>query len=423
MSRPSLATVWVHFPKIFSSQAILCPPRQGLEKLLQDGIESVAQQPGSVGSGVAVELKALVTTVCRSYSRRLAQGRTAPPTSRAALSAAVEEQLRARVVEEEALLSLPDWSDLFRRLAASGPAPPAPSPAAPRPPAAPAAPRPPAAPAPAAAAPAAAASKAEVLAELRQLFPTHDAGVLADAAARAVDLEAAVFEVLSAERPRDPAAPAAPAPAAPGPRAATAAAGEALSFTTEPVTTGACSFGLCFDIAARDRPLLITGLRTASSPGLNWGQGQPLRVAVFATAAPRSARGAELDAGLWRRVGGGAGVTLPMVSWADREPAYGPLPLEEGVEIPAGGTRGFLVHTNDLYGVVTGVGGGAGGSDEALGDGEDVEPLRPGSPVGGDAHMELRAGYTIGAAVFEEFDGFAVPAAGAFVGTVEYRVL
>ncbi len=331
------------------------------------------------------------------------------------------EQLRSRVVDEEALVDEPEWAELLRRL--NAPAPAFSTPQAAR------------APAPAAAKPspstaaALTADKAAILSELRQLFPSYDAAMLADAARRTPDLEAAVYEILSAERPLASAAPAASAAAAaadpvPAPVNDPNVAGERRELTTAGVTTGACSFGLCFDVAAKDRPIRITGLRTASSPGLNWGQGQPLRVSIYATVAARSARGAELDGGEWQRVGGGGGVSLPMVSWADQTPEYGPLPLDEPVVVPAGGTRGLLVHTNDLYGLVTGVAGGAGGTDEVMGNNDDgPEPLRPGVPVGGDDHVELRAGYTIGAAVFEEFDGVALPSAGAFVGVLEYEVL
>lgn len=394
---------------------------QELEKQLQAGVQSLSQDPGSVGTGIQEELKAIVTTVCRSYSRRLAQGRAAPPSSHASLREEVTEQLRSRVLDEEALLDASDWADLLPRLLAP---PNAPQPA---PPAHAPAPAAPAAAAPLASAPpaATAADKAAVLAELRQLFPSHSAAALAEAARRAADLEGAVFEVLSAARPRDD-PPSAQADAAPAlaPPPPPAAAGERRAYTTAGVSTGACSFGLCFDVAAKGRAVRVTGLRTASSPGLNWGQGQPLRVAVYATRAARSGRGAELDSGEWRRVGGGAAVSLPMVSWADRAPEYGAVPLDEPVEVPAGGTRGLLVHTNDLYGLVTGVAGGAGGTDEALGNDDDgPEPLRPGVAVGGDEFVELRAGYTIGAAVFEEFDGVALPSAGAFVGVLEYEVL
>ena len=41
---------------------------------------------------------------------------------------------------------------------------------------------------------------------------------------------------------------------------------------TQFVTTGACGFGHCFDIKTGDKPVTITNLFSASSPGLNWGQ-------------------------------------------------------------------------------------------------------------------------------------------------------
>lgn len=49
------------------------------------------------------------------------------------------------------------------------------------------------------------------------------------------------------------------------------------------------------------------------------------------------------------------------MSWADTNPDYGELPLSQPIRIESGCTAGFVIHTNDLYGLVMAVGAGAGG--------------------------------------------------------------
>jgi len=65
-----------------------------------------------------------------------------------------------------------------------------------------------------------------------------------------------------------------------------------------------------------------------------------------------SARGAETDAARWRRVGGGgAPLTLPLLSWMDAAPAYGALPLDAPVPLAPGATVGVCVRTGDVQGL------------------------------------------------------------------------
>jgi len=218
-----------------------------------------------------------------------------------------------------------------------------------------------------------------------RLFPTKDDDLLRAAAKRGRDLEGAVFEVLSDEAPHPdglavqgataagPSAPAVPVAAVP--------AGEARLVPTAFVTTGSCSYGVCFDVAAKDRPVTITALHTASSPGLNWGQGGKIRAKVFTTQG--SSRGKELQPGLWTQVGNEDAIQLPLVSWVDADnPEYGRIELNSPVAIAPGETFGFLVHTSDLYGLVTSQGAGAGGSmemwdEEEMGGAFRVRPCPP----------------------------------------------
>ena len=436
--------------------------RQEIETQLREQLQAYVRHTAAVSDADFAEIKAILTTVCRSLARKMQQRRESASSSRDLL-AKVNNLVRLRLVDEEGLMTASQWQEAQGQTGGATQARAAPASPVPAARAAPASP----APARAAAAPPAAAAatadpkKAAVVAELRRLFPGSSESDMAAAAAQGENLEEAVFYLLSTERidlasmegedvsvayddsaaaarPAAVAAPAAtrPAAAAASPaaaarltaspaaaaRPAAAVGGGAFTLTTPPVTTGQCSFGLCFDITAKELPVTITGLRTAASPGLNWGQGQPLKVSVFATNELWTGRGLELDASQWQRFGYDPQCTLPMVSWADASPDYGRVPLDEPVTIPAGKTRGFLIHTSDLYGLVNSVGMGAGGCDELLGlnDDDATPPLRAGSFVADDERITLSAGLTIGAAVFEEFDGFSVPTACAFVGVIEY---
>ena len=115
-----------------------------------------------------------------------------------------------------------------------------------------------------------------------------------------------------------------------------------------------------------------------------------------------------------------------MVSWADGDNAqYGELPLDEPVTIPANSVQGFLVHTNDLYGLVQSVGIGSGGEMEVWGEGGEEEgqlPFMAGDVVCEDGSITLLAGLAIGHNVFQDLEGLAMPTAAGFVGHVEYVV-
>ncbi|EKX35206.1 hypothetical protein GUITHDRAFT_155561 [Guillardia theta CCMP2712] len=279
-------------------------------------------------------------------------------------------------------------------------------------------------------------NKEEIIRELGNLFPSYSPASIAAAAAAAADLEAAVFHLLSSVPPSvedDEQVPleifeeaslagstsvssSPPARAASRPLASAAAG----SLKTPPVTTGACGFGLWFDVKTKDQPIVITGLRSASSPGLNWGQGQAVRMKVLTTSG--TGRGKELNPSAWELVGEEE-VSLPMVSWADTNPEYGSLPLQQPLRIPPNSVRSFLLHTNDLYGLVQSVGAGAGGTMEFWDEDEDgPQPYRCGSEITSNEHLEIRCGLSIGAMLFEEFEGVALPQPGGFAGVIEYTV-
>lgn len=196
--------------------------------------------------------------------------------------------------------------------------------------------------------------------------------------------------------------------------------GAVKAITTFPVTTGACSFGLCFDITAKDKPVTITGLKSASSPGLNWGKGGEIRMQIFTTKA--SSRGRELSPELWTKVGQADAIRLPLVSWVDTQPEYGELPLSSAVTVPAGQRYGFLVHTSDLYGIVHSVGVGAGGEMDFIEDDDGPQPFRAGSVVSENEDLAVVCGNAMGGQLFQEFDGVSMPQPGGFVGVVEYTV-
>ena len=385
------------------------------------------------------EAIAIVTTVCRSMARKKKD--TAPS---AGLRGEVEAALYSRLVVEEGLLTADDWAR------AAGASPGAAAPAAPAPTAAPAAP----APAPAAAAGGGSGMlmpkrqvDPEILQELTKLFPNKSARDLTMAAAAAAGplLEDAVFQVLSLEGPpanmdREAAGTDSQirniqtgysGDSSPGAERAAATAtllapvtGEARRMTTPFVTTGACGFGLCFDVRTKDKAVTISKLFSASSPGLNWGQGMAIKMSIYVTKDLRRSRGVELDPPAWRLVGKSNSVELPMVSWADGENAqYGELPLQEPITIPANSVMGFMLHSNDLYGLVQSVGVGGGGEMDVWGEGGEEEgqlPYVAGDVICEDECITLCAGLAIGHNAFQDLEGLAMPTAGGFTGHVDY---
>jgi len=213
-------------------------------------------------------------------------------------------------------------------------------------------------------------------------------------------------------------------PAAPASAPLPPVSGASKRLVTQFVTTGACGFGHCFDIKTGDKPVTITNLFSASSPGLNWGQGMAIKCTVYTTREHRRSRGVELDPTAWRVVGKTDSVQLPLVSWADGDQAqYGELPLDEPVTIPANSVHGFLVHTNDLYGLVQSVGVGQGGEMDLWGEGgaDEVQlPFMAGDVISEDESMTLIAGLAMGHNVFQDLEGLAMPTAGGFVGYIDY---
>lgn len=380
------------------------------------------------------EVMAIVTTTCRSMARKykLQEGGGGD------VAGEVEALLYARLVSEEQLLSVQDWSAITGGGVTGG------NQAAPAATSPPPAMRTGAAPAPRR------QVVPEILEELVKLFPTKSTRELTMAAAAAAGpgLEDAVFQVLSLEGPGgsdvgdidgdvdsalssiqqgyDPLAAAAPYPGAAKRAPDAVVAGEQQRLVTQFVTTGACGFGHCFDIKTGDKPVTVTNLFSASSPGLNWGQGMAVRMKIYTTKQQRRSRGVELDPTAWRLVGQSDTVTLPMVSWADGDQAqYGELPMNEPVTIPANSVQGFLVHSSDLYGLVQSVGVGGGGEMDVWGEGGEEEgqlPFKAGDLISEDGNIKLLAGLAIGHNCFQDLEGLVMPTAGGFVGCVDYIV-
>ena len=89
------------------------------------------------------------------------------------------------------------------------------------------------------------------------------------------------------------------------------------------------SYGMCIDVSAKQHAVTISSIKTASSPGLNWGQGGKIRCKVFVTEG--GSRGKELDESKWTLVGEDMELVLPLVSWVDANPEYADVPLQQPV--------------------------------------------------------------------------------------------
>ena len=149
-------------------------------------------------------------------------------------------------------------------------------------------------------------------------------------------------------------------------------------FVAQP-RTGNCWHGLYFDIHAKDKPITVTAIRTASSP-----EGSaPIRedkMNMFVYSCDGSTVGQELVQEVWTQCGEEMGIQLPVVGYGDSEPFYGSVPLDKPLEIKAGGTVGVCLFTSSWRGVVLRAKLG-----EATG-------WQPGDLTDEDEHISLHAG-------------------------------
>ena len=124
----------------------------------------------------------------------------------------------------------------------------------------------------------------------------------------------------------------------------------AKRFVAQP-RTGNCWHGIYFDIHAKDAPITVTAIRTASSP-----EGSaPVRedkMNIYVYACEGSAVGQELTSAAWEMRGSELGIQLPVVSYGESEPFYGAVPLDSPIHIKAGGTMGVCLFTSSWRGVV-----------------------------------------------------------------------
>lgn len=121
-------------------------------------------------------------------------------------------------------------------------------------------------------------------------------------------------------------------------------------FVAQP-RTGNCWHGLYFDIHAKDKPITVTAVRTASSP-----EGSaPIRedkMNLWVYTCEGSMVGQELSQEAWTLRGEELGIQLPVVSYGESEPFYGAVPLNDPLEIKAGGTVGVCLFASSWRGVV-----------------------------------------------------------------------
>lgn len=123
-----------------------------------------------------------------------------------------------------------------------------------------------------------------------------------------------------------------------------------------PVNSGSSAFGIYFDLVSRgDRELLVTGIRAASSAGLNdnvvAGKKMDGKAAISVrvySCTSGSGKGKEDVEGEWELLGEDKTVSLPVVSWADPFAGYGILPQLRPIRVPPGGTVGVCVRTDKV---------------------------------------------------------------------------
>jgi len=121
-------------------------------------------------------------------------------------------------------------------------------------------------------------------------------------------------------------------------------------FVAQP-RTGNCWHGLYFDIQAKDKPITVTAIRTASSP-----EGSaPIRedkMNLFIYTCEGSVVGQELVQDAWTLRGEEMGIQLPVVSYGESDPFYGSVPLDTPIKIAKGATVGICLFSSSWRGVI-----------------------------------------------------------------------
>ena len=93
-------------------------------------------------------------------------------------------------------------------------------------------------------------------------------------------------------------------------------------------------------VASGGREILVTGIKTASSAGLNFGSKAPITVKLYCR-QQGSGGGYEDEESEWELIGEDAGIQLPVVSWVDPFAGYGILP--QSVSYPLSHSPHFLL--------------------------------------------------------------------------------
>jgi hypothetical protein len=86
-------------------------------------------------------------------------------------------------------------------------------------------------------------------------------------------------------------------------------------------------------VASGGREILVTGIKTASSAGLNFGSKAPITVRLYCR-QQGSGGGHEDEESEWELIGEDTGIQLPVVSWVDPFAGYGILPQSVSFPLP-----------------------------------------------------------------------------------------
>mmetsp|Transcript_8429 Transcript_8429/g.16873 ORF Transcript_8429/g.16873 Transcript_8429/m.16873 type:complete len:235 (-) Transcript_8429:162-866(-) len=192
-----------------------------------------------------------------------------------------------------------------------------------------------------------------------------------------------------------------------------AAPGGSFEFYTRPRTTNA-NWGTFFEIATKDQPIYVTGIRAGGHSFADFETYTRLDVKVMTKEG--TAVGFETDADAWKTIGEASELNMPRIEVGDSFAVFTPLPLDEPVMIPANSVQGFVIHTNKKTGL-------------ALRRKLNFDANNEGDPYFKDwvdgvtdegEHLKLVAGLCPGEKLFEDVSDSTN--ARAFVGVIDYTL-